>query len=240
MEFSPFWLTRITFSNMNPFTGADMFLVQNLVMLAAGAGLRLVLRKKLPARIWGAILVLGWAVPEIIADFAARTQITYNEGLQAPIDEGQIVGTLTYTAPDGTVITGMLSAERAMQARPEHASIYDVLPFLLPLEPFFSSGFAWVALALALLVIFILLIHRARKKAATNRRRAAVYRAKRRAYDHAEAERRRAEAQRRLTERQRRQRANAQQRPAPRPQGQQRPQSAPRKRPGPRDGGRRY
>lgn len=75
MEFSPFWLTRITFSNMNPFTGADMFLVQNLVMLAAGAGLRLVLRKKLPARIWGAILVLGWAVPEIIADFAARTEM---------------------------------------------------------------------------------------------------------------------------------------------------------------------
>ena len=181
------------------------------------------------------------AMAEALADFAANTQITYNEGLRAPIDEGQIVGTLTYTAPDGTVITGMLSAERAMQARPEHASIYDVLPFLLPLEPFFSSGFAWVALALVVLVIFILLIHRARKKAATNRRRAAVYRAKRRAYDHAEAERRRAEAQQRLTERQRRQRAaNAQRRPAPRPQGQQRPQSAPRKRPGPRDDNWRY
>ena len=75
MEFSPFWLTRITFSNMNPFTGADMFLVQNLVMFAAGAGLRLVLRKKLAARIWGLILVLGWAVLEIIADFAALTEM---------------------------------------------------------------------------------------------------------------------------------------------------------------------
>ena len=49
-----------------------------------------------------------------------------------------------------------------------------------------------------------------------------------------------AEAQQRLTERQRRQRANAQRRPAPRPQGQQRPQSAPRKRPGPRDDNWRY
>ena len=57
------------------------------------------------------------AMAEALADFAANTQITYNEGLRAPIDEGQIVGTLTYTAPDGTVITGMLSAERAMQAR---------------------------------------------------------------------------------------------------------------------------
>ena len=74
MEFSPFWLTRVTFSNMNPFTGADMLLVQNLFMLAVGAGLRLVLRKKLAARICGLILVLGWAVLEIIADFAARTE----------------------------------------------------------------------------------------------------------------------------------------------------------------------
>ena len=74
------------------------------------------------------------AMAEALADFAARTQITYNEGLQAPIDEGQIVGTLTYTAPDGTVVSGMLSAERAMEARPEHATVYDVLPFLLPLE----------------------------------------------------------------------------------------------------------
>ena len=51
-----------------------MLLVQNLVMLAVGAGLRLVLRKKLAARICGLILVLGWAVLEIIADFAARTE----------------------------------------------------------------------------------------------------------------------------------------------------------------------
>ena len=37
---------------------------------------------------------------------------------------------LTYTAPDGAVVTGMLSAERAVEARPEHATVYDVLPFL--------------------------------------------------------------------------------------------------------------
>ena len=51
-----------------------MLLVQNLVMLAVGAGLRLVLRKKLAARICGLILVLGWAVLEIIEDIAARTE----------------------------------------------------------------------------------------------------------------------------------------------------------------------
>ncbi len=167
------------------------------------------------------------AMAEALADFAARTQITYNEGLQAPIDEGQIVGTLTYTAPDGTVVTGMLSAERAMEARPEYATVYDVLPFLRPLEPFFSSGWAWVALvALIVLILFLAVLH-ARKKAALNRRRAAIYRAKRRAYDNAELERRRLEAQRRQqTARQRRQQAARQQQHPRRPQG--RPNGRPR------------
>ena len=171
------------------------------------------------------------AMAEALADFAARTQIAYNEGLRAPIDEGQIVGTLTYAAPDGTVVTGMLSAERAMEARPEHATVYDVLPFLLPLEPFFSSGWAWVALVAVLVLIFALLLRRAHKKAALNRRRTAVYRAKRRAYDQIEAERRRLEAQR-----QRRQ--SAPRRTAPPQNGQRRPQSRPKDRSQNRPNGR--
>ena len=171
------------------------------------------------------------AMAEALADFAARTQIAYNEGLRAPIDEGQIVGTLTYAAPDGTVVTGMLSADRAVEARPEHATVYDVLPFLLPLEPFFSSGWAWVALVAVLVLIFALLLRRAHKKAALNRRRTAVYRAKRRAYDQIEAERRRLEAQR-----QRRQ--SAPRRTAPPQNGQRRPQSRPKDRSQNRPNGR--
>ena len=145
---------------------------------------------------------------EALADFAARTEITYNEDLRAPIDEGEIIGTLTYTAPDGEVITGMLSAERAVAARPEYATIYDVLPFLTPLEPFFSSGAVWyVLIALAILIV-VLLILRARRRAERNRRRAAIYNAKRRAYNYAEAERRHSEASRQQTARQHRQTAS--------------------------------
>ena len=147
---------------------------------------------------------------EALADFAARTEITYNEDLRAPIDEGEIIGTLTYTAPDGEVITGMLSAERAVAARPEYATIYDVLPFLTPLEPFFSSGAVWyVLIALAILIV-VLLILRARRRAERNRRRAAIYNAKRRAYNYAEAERRHSEASRQQTARQHRQTASRQ------------------------------
>lgn len=171
------------------------------------------------------------AMAEALADFAARAQITYNEGLRAPIDEGQIVGMLTYTAPDGAVVTGMLSAERAVEARPEHATVYDVLPFLLPLEPFFSSGWAWVALVALLVLLLALIIGHAHKKAAQNRRRAAIYRAKRRAYDSAEAERRRLEAQRRQTQRQRRQQAPR--RPAPPRDAQRRPPRRPNDAPRP-------
>ena len=144
---------------------------------------------------------------EALADFAARTEITYNEDLRAPIDEGEIIGTLTYTAPDGEVITGMLSAERAVAARPEYATVYDVLPFLIPLEPFFSSGAVWYVLVALAILIVALLILRARRRAARNRRRAAIYNAKRRAYNYAEAERRRTETQRQQRERQRRQAA---------------------------------
>ena len=74
MEFSPFWLTRVVFSNMNPFTNTDVFLVSSLFWLAVGIGLRLLIRKKLPARLTGLVLILGWAVLEIIADFAVLTE----------------------------------------------------------------------------------------------------------------------------------------------------------------------
>ena len=168
------------------------------------------------------------SLAEALADFAARTQITYNDGLRAPIDEGQTVGTLTYTAPDGYVVTGMLCADRAVEARPEYATVYDVLPFLLPLKPFLSSGWAWVALVAVLVLAFVLIVHHARKKAALNRRRAAIYRAKRRAYDDAEAARRRAAPEQ-------------QRQTAARPQGQQGQQRRPQARPPRRtDGWGRY
>ena len=77
MTFTPFWLTRFTFANMNPFTGFDAFLLHNLFWLAVGAGLRLLISRKLPARIVGLVLALGWVILEIIADFAVRTEIGY-------------------------------------------------------------------------------------------------------------------------------------------------------------------
>lgn len=77
MTFTPFWLTRFTFANMNPFTGFDAFLFHNLFWLAAGAGLRLLISRKLPARAVGLTLALGWVVLEIVADFAVRTEIGY-------------------------------------------------------------------------------------------------------------------------------------------------------------------
>ena len=49
------------------------------------------------------------------------------------------------------------------------------MPFLRPLERFFCSGWVWVVLIAILALIVILLLHRARKKAALNRRRTAVW-----------------------------------------------------------------
>ena len=145
------------------------------------------------------------ALAEALADFAARSSITfYEDALRAPIDEGEILGTLTYTAPNGEVVTGMLAAQRAVEAKPEYATLYDVLPFLLPLEPFISSGLVWVALAGVLVLVVVVIVLRARKKVLRNRYRAEIYKAKRREYRRMEEERRREmERRRKLAERRR-------------------------------------
>ena len=74
MEFSPFWLTRITFSNMDPFTGADCFWSRIWSCWPRVPASVWCSAKKLAARICGLILVLGWAVLEVIADFAVLTE----------------------------------------------------------------------------------------------------------------------------------------------------------------------
>lgn len=160
----------------------------------------------------------GSALAEALADFRARSTITYNEGLCAPIAEGEIVGTLTYTSPEGEVITAMLAAERAMEARPEYATIYDVLPFLRPMEPFLSGGGGWYLLICLIVLVALIFIVRARRKFVRNRRRQSIYNAKRREYNRMEAmrrqeeARRRREAERRRREAERRRREEAERR----------------------------
>ena len=149
----------------------------------------------------------GTALAEALADFRARSTITYNENLRAPIAEGEIVGTLTYTSPEGEVITAMLAAERAVEARPEYATVYDVLPFLRPMEPFLSSGGGWYLLFGLIAIVLVILFVRARKKMVRNHKRQMIYNAKRREYNRMEAERRQEEARRRREAQRRRQAA---------------------------------
>ncbi len=163
------------------------------------------------------------ALGEALADFKARTTIALNEGLRAPIEEGEIVGTLTYTSAEGETLTAMLTADRAVEARPEYATVYDVLPFLRPLEPFFSSGWAIYVLIAAVAAVAALIVFSARKRAQRNRRRQRIYELKRREYNRMQAERRREEMRRAAARRRR----PAPRRPAPR-------KPAPRRRP-PRD-----
>lgn len=107
------------------------------------------------------------------------------------------MGTLTYTSPEGEVITAMLAAERAVEARPEYATVYDVLPFLRPMEPFLSSGGGWYLLFGLIAIVLVILFVRARKKMVRNHKRQMIYNAKRREYNRMEAERRQEEARRR-------------------------------------------
>ncbi|NLF27483.1 MAG: D-alanyl-D-alanine carboxypeptidase [Clostridiales bacterium] len=156
------------------------------------------------------------ALGEAVADFKARTTVALNEGLRAPIEEGEIVGTLTYASREGDTLTAMLTADRAIEARPEYATVYDVLPFLKPMEPFFSSGWATYTLIAVAALVAVLIVFSARRRARKNRRRQRIYELKRREYNRVEAERRREEMRRRAA---RRRRPAPRGRPAPRPQG---------------------
>lgn len=77
MKISPFWLTRITFLNMNPFSGTDIFLVTNIVYLLIGVMLGIFIRSKALHRIVMGVLIGGWIVLEIIADIAAVNEVDY-------------------------------------------------------------------------------------------------------------------------------------------------------------------
>jgi hypothetical protein len=166
------------------------------------------------------------ALGEALADFKARTTVALNEGLRAPIEEGEIVGTLTYVSEEGDALTAMLTADRAVEARPEYATVYDVLPFLRPLEPFFSSGWATYVLITIVALIAALIVFTARRRARRNRRRQRIYELKRREYNRIEAERRREEMRRAAARRRR---------PAPRGRPTQRPQGHSARRRPPRD-----
>lgn len=118
------------------------------------------------------------ALETAMADFTQRAQITLMDNLAAPITEGEFVGTFSYTARDGEVITASLIAGRSIEAQPEKTTIYDVFPFL---KVFFNPLVQMLIVVLALLLAVVIIYANVRRRRRERRRRM-LYEQRRREY----------------------------------------------------------
>jgi len=118
------------------------------------------------------------AMSRALDDFYQRSDIRLVENLSAPISAGEIVGSYTYSAQSGEVITATLIAGRDIAAQPERVTVYDVFPFL---QAFENPLVALLAIILVLLLVVYLLYRNARRRRQERRRRE-LYEKRRREY----------------------------------------------------------
>lgn len=118
------------------------------------------------------------AMESALTDFAQRAQITLMDNLAAPITEGEFVGTFSYTARDGEIITASLIAGRSIEAQPETTTVYDVFPFL---RVFQNPLVNMLVIVLALLVLMLILYSNVKRRRRERRRRE-IYEQRRREY----------------------------------------------------------
>ncbi len=113
-----------------------------------------------------------------LADFVARSSVVPVSDLAAPVVEGEIIGSFSYTALDGEEITATVIAGRSVEEQPEPTTVYDVFPFL---RVFDSTLVKLLAIVLALLVLVLILRARAARRR-RERRRQELYEQRRREY----------------------------------------------------------
>lgn len=118
------------------------------------------------------------AMERALTDFAQRTQISLMDNLAAPITEGEFVGSFSYTAQDGELITASLIAGRSIEAQPERTTVYDVFPFLRA----FQNPLVKMLVIVLLLLLFMMILYSNAKRRRRERRRREIYEQRRREY----------------------------------------------------------
>lgn len=119
----------------------------------------------------------------VLADFQSRRQYTISADLTAPIAEGTIVGSVSYTDDDGQTATGTLVASRSIERQPDTLAIADFLPFLDGVD-LTAAGQVLKAGGIVLIAFLILRsIVRARRRARRRAQRRAAARRKGAAYN---------------------------------------------------------
>ena len=107
-----------------------------------------------------------------------QTTVTMVENLQAPIDEGEVMGTLTVTIDEDTSVSASLVASRSVAAKPKPLDLKDIFPFL----SVFDHPVVRALLILIAVLIVLLMILNVRRKAMEQRRKRELYERRRREY----------------------------------------------------------
>lgn len=124
------------------------------------------------------------ALAAALDDFVSRCEINITDNLAAPISTGEIIGSFSYTAQDGEVITASLIAGRDVEAQPDPITLYDVFPFLRIFE---NTLVQLLILVLVLLILALILYNRAKRRRIERRRRE-LYERRRREYQRRQRE----------------------------------------------------
>lgn len=120
----------------------------------------------------------------LVADFNSRKRIEYTSDLVAPIEEGDILGRLYFTAEDGQEITAILTADRSVAAAKKAAVSFDPVQWVKDTIP----GWVLILIGVFFLFLLILIISRA-VVAAQERKRRRLARERARARKAAQARR---------------------------------------------------
>ncbi len=133
--------------------------------------------------------ILRSELPALLAEFKDNISIKYTHKLTAPIEVGDLIGELTFTPENGSVMTALLVADRSVAAAPKVHQSFSLSGWIQENVP------SWVLVVIALFVLFLVVLMISRiVVAAQERRRRRIARARARARKAARA---RAEAQRR-------------------------------------------
>ena len=133
-------------------------------------------------------VLLDINVESYLEQFTANCRVDYTAELTAPIEENAILGNLTYTAPDGTTITALLTADRSVEAAKHNATT--------AISEFFANNPSWLLIAIMALFVMLFIVWRinaAMRRREKRRRR--IERARRRALQQQKLEKAQGKAQ---------------------------------------------
>ena len=120
----------------------------------------------------------------LLADFDSRIRIEYTSELVAPIEAGDILGRLYFTAEDGQEMTAILTADRAVAAAKKATAAFNPVQWVKDTIP----GWVLIILGLFILCLLLLIVSRA-IVAAQERKRRRLARERARARRRAQARR---------------------------------------------------